>query len=174
MNLLSAAQSLDKGRMWWYNILRDNKGSISYCLHIDPITEGYFLLTSNIIFMKRENTQPILTVKIIERRKLIDYFGLIIEADPSRVGKKNIYFVCIESTTIPSSVQLHISRHYLDKDLNLELPNLRLYQQTKNLAAEIVPHISSAFIDLGTIFEKYHLSISPKFVDADPEGTVDS
>ena len=39
-----------------------------------------------------ENVESILTVKIIERRKFIDYFGLSIDANPSRVGKKNIHF----------------------------------------------------------------------------------
>ena len=47
-----------------------------------------FLLTSNILFLKRENTEPILIIKIIEWRKFIDYFGLSIEANPSRVGKR--------------------------------------------------------------------------------------
>ena len=102
--------------MWWCNILGDNEGSVSYLLWFDPITERYFLLTYSIVFLKRENYEPILTVKIIEWRKLIDYFGLIIEADPSRVGKKNSYFVCMYYKTIPSSAQLHISRHHLYKN----------------------------------------------------------
>ena len=84
-------QSLDKGIMWWCNILGDKEGSISYILWFDPITEGYFILTSNIIFLKEENPEPILTVKIIEWRKFIDYFGLSIEANPTRVNKKNLY-----------------------------------------------------------------------------------
>ena len=88
-------QSLDKGWMWWYNILGDNKGSISHLLQLDTITTGSILLTSNLVEMKRGNTDTILTVKIIEWRKFFDYFGLSIEADPSRVGKKNVYFVHI-------------------------------------------------------------------------------
>ena len=48
----------------------------------------YSLLTS--FFLKGGNTEPILTVKRIEWMKFIDYFGLSIEADPSRVGKKNV------------------------------------------------------------------------------------
>ena len=57
------------------------------------INEGYLLPTSSIVFLERYNYEPILTVKIIERRIFIDCFGLIIEADPSRVGQKNVYFV---------------------------------------------------------------------------------
>ena len=48
-------QSLDKGRMWWYNILGENEGRISYILWFDPIDAGSFLLTSDIVFMKRGN-----------------------------------------------------------------------------------------------------------------------
>ena len=33
-------QSLNKSRMWWYNILGDNEGSISYILWFDSITPG--------------------------------------------------------------------------------------------------------------------------------------
>ena len=78
--------------MLWYNILWDNEGIISDLLQIDTISAGYVLLASNLVELKRENPDPILTVKIIEWRKLIDSFGLSIEADPSRAGKKNVYF----------------------------------------------------------------------------------
>ena len=78
--------------MWWYNILGDNKGSISNLLRLDPIAAGSILLTSKLVALKRENSEPILTVKITEWRKFIDYFGRIIETDPSRLGKKNIFF----------------------------------------------------------------------------------
>ena len=57
---------------------------------LDPITEGSILLTVKLIALKRVNTEPILAVKITEWIKFIDYFGLIIEADPSRVVKKKI------------------------------------------------------------------------------------
>ena len=62
--------------MWWYNILGDNEVIISYILHLDRITAGYILLTADLVALKRENSEPILTVKIIEWRKFIDYFGL--------------------------------------------------------------------------------------------------
>ena len=62
----------------------------------------------------------------------------------------------------------------MDKDFNLKLPTLRLYHLTKNIAAEIAPHISSALRDLGVIFEKSLLSSSTKLVDAYPEGALDS
>ena len=65
--------------MWFYNILGDNNGSISHLLQLDPMNPGYVLLTFNFVVLKRENTDPILTVKRIERRKLIDHFGLSIE-----------------------------------------------------------------------------------------------
>ena len=59
-------QSIDKGRMWWYNIIGENRGRILYTLLFGPITTGSILLASNIVFMKRENPEPILTVKIID------------------------------------------------------------------------------------------------------------
>ena len=87
--------------MWWYNILGDNEGSISHILRLDPITAGSILLTDNLVAPKRGNSEPILTLKITEWSKFIDYFGLSIEADPSRVEKKNIYFFRIGSIPIP-------------------------------------------------------------------------
>ena len=85
--------------MWWYNILGDNKGSISYILRLDPITLGYILLTANLVSPKMENSDPILIVKRTEWSKFTDYFGLSIVADPSKVDKKKMDFVCIG--TIP-------------------------------------------------------------------------
>ena len=130
--------------MWWCNILGDNEGSISDILRIDNITTGCFLLTSNTNVLKREYPEPILTVKVTEWRKFIDYFGLSIETNPSSVGKKNVYFFHIGSMSISSSGQLHISRHRLEKYFNLEPPKIHLYQLTKLLAAEIAPHTPSA------------------------------
>ena len=40
-----------------------------------------------------------------------------------------------------------------------------MYQLTKNLVAEIVPHIYSDLRDLGVIFGKYILSSSTKLAD---------
>ena len=74
--------------MWWYNILGDNEVIISHILRIYPITPGYILLTVKVFALKRINHEPILTVKITEWRKCVDYFGLSIEADPFRVVKK--------------------------------------------------------------------------------------
>ena len=87
--------------MWCYNILGDNNGGTSYILQLDPITAWSVLLTSKIVALKRENPEPILTVKIIEWRKFIDYFDLSIEADPSRVGKKNVYYFNIRYISSP-------------------------------------------------------------------------
>ena len=103
------------GRMWWYNILGNNEVSISYILRIDLITAAYVLLTANLLAPKMKNTDPILTVKRTEWGKSIDYFCLSIEANPPRVGKKNVYFVHIGSIPSPSSVNLHTARHHLDK-----------------------------------------------------------
>ena len=94
--------------MWWYKILGDNGVSISHLIWFDPITEGCFLLTSRIIFTKRENHEPIITVKRIEWSKFIEYFGLSIGDKPSRVGKNNVYFPYLVYTPIPSSGQLCI------------------------------------------------------------------
>ena len=80
------------GMMWCYNILGDNNGIISHLLQIYPFTPGSVLLTSNIVALKRVNPEPILTVKIIGLKKFVGYFGLSIEADPSRVVKKNVFF----------------------------------------------------------------------------------
>ena len=78
--------------MWCYNILRGDTGSISHILQLNPITPGSVLLTSNIVATNREKPEPILTAKIIEWRKFIDYFGLSIEVDPSSVGKRTWIF----------------------------------------------------------------------------------
>ena len=85
---------------------------------LGPITEGYILLTVNLVAMKRENPEPILTVKINEWRKFIDCFGLSIEAYSSRVGKKNVYFVHVGFILSPSFVKLHIARQHLGKEFN--------------------------------------------------------
>ena len=52
--------------MWWYNILGDNEGSISHILRLDTITSGYILITSNLVALKRGNSDPILIVKRTE------------------------------------------------------------------------------------------------------------
>ena len=45
--------------------------------------------------MKGGNPEPILTVKRIELGELIDDFGLSIEAEQYRMGKKNVVFLSI-------------------------------------------------------------------------------
>ena len=81
--------------MCCYNELGDNKGSISDILQLDTIIVGYALLTSYLVALKRKNHEPILTVKRTEGRQFIDYLYLNIEVGPSRVVKKNVYFVDI-------------------------------------------------------------------------------
>ena len=105
--------------MWCYNILVDNNRSISHLLQLDHFTRGSILLTDNLNSLKRENTESILTVKIIEWRKFIDCYGHSVEADPSRVEKKNIYFVCFGYITSPLNLNNHIVRQHLDKEFNL-------------------------------------------------------
>ena len=78
--------------MWCYNILRDNNGSISHILQLDTFTPGSVLIKSNLVALKRENPEPISTVKRIEWSKCIDYLGLSIEAHPSSVGEKEVFF----------------------------------------------------------------------------------
>ena len=78
--------------MWWYNILGDNEISISYLLRLDPITAGSILLTVKLVALKRDNRDPILSLKRTKLRKFIDYFGLSIEANPSKVDKNKIHF----------------------------------------------------------------------------------
>ena len=104
--------------------------------------------------------------------KFIDYFCLSIETDLIKAGKLNVHFFSIWSIPSTSSGNIHISRHHLDKQFNLEPPNLRLYQLTKNLAAKVAPHISSAWRDLGVIFDKSILSRSPMLKGADRAGIV--
>ena len=112
-------QSTDRGRMWCYNILWYNKESISHILRLNNVTVGSILITVKLVALKRENPEPILTVKINVWRKFIYCFGLIIEANPSRVGNQNIYSIHTGYISILSSVKLHISRHHLDKYFNL-------------------------------------------------------
>ena len=90
--------------MWWYNILGDNKGGISHILWRYHITAGSVLITDNLVALKGGNCELILAVKIIEWGKFIDYFGLSIESNPYRVGKKNVYFVNIGYIPSPSSI----------------------------------------------------------------------
>ena len=97
--------------MWLYNLLGDNKENISDLLRLDTFIVGFALLTDNLVELKRENPYPILSVKIIDWRKIIDYFGESIEADPSRVGKKNLCIFHRRYITSPSSQKLHKSRY---------------------------------------------------------------
>ena len=75
----------------------------------------------------------------------------MIEVDPSKVGRKNVYFVRIGSIPRTLSVNTHIARQQLNKEFNLGPPKLNLYQLTKIIAANIGPHISSALKDQGVI-----------------------
>ena len=58
--------------MWWYYILGDNGGIVSDILRVDTITAGYILLAVKIVALKKVNSEPILTVKITEWRKLLN------------------------------------------------------------------------------------------------------
>ena len=78
--------------MWWYNIIGDNEGSISDLLRLCIIAAGSVLRNTKFVELKLGNPEPILTVKIIEWRKYISFFGLSIEAYPFRVVKNSVYF----------------------------------------------------------------------------------
>ena len=60
------------------------------------------------------------------------------------------------------------------KQLNLEPPNLRLYQTTRNIAGDIASNIYSALKDLGVIFEIYIQSSSTELAGAYPASSLDS
>ena len=87
------------------------------------------------------------------------------------MGKKNIYIFHIWSIPSNSSEKYHISSQQLDKHFNLEPQNICLYQLTKKLADNIVPHISYSLRDLGVNFDKYILFRSITLVGADRAGT---
>ena len=55
----------------------------------------------------------------------------------------------------------------------MEPPKLHMYQITRNVSAEILPHISSTLINLCVSFEEYILSSSLKLADAHLSGTLD-
>ena len=164
--------NIDKGRMWQYNILGDNGGIISHLSRLDIMTARSILLTDILVALKRGYSEYILMVKRFEWRKFIHYFGLSTEANPSRVGKNNIHFVRIGSIPSTSSGNNHKSRHQCDKYFNLEPPKLQLYQLTKMLAAEIVPHVYSVLRGLCVISYGYILSRSPILTSADRAGTA--
>ena len=85
---------------------------------------------------------------------------------PTHLGWAKItYIFRIGYIPSPSSGNPHIARNQLGKEFNLEPPKLRLYQLTKNISAEIAPHISSALRDLCVIIEKYLLSSSIKLAN---------
>ena len=60
-NLQIFHQSLDKGRMWWYNVLGDNKGRISHILGFYLINKGSVLIALILFSLERVNYDPILT-----------------------------------------------------------------------------------------------------------------
>ena len=78
--------------MWWYNVLAVNKVSILHLLWFARNTAVSILLTSKIVALRRENSDPILTVKRTEWRKSLEYFGQRIKSNLFMVGKKKIYF----------------------------------------------------------------------------------
>ena len=56
----------------------------------------------------------------------------------------------------------------------MEPPKLHLYQLTKNIAAKILPHVSSALRDLGVIFDKHIIYTSLILEGADDVVTSES
>ena len=82
------------------------KEAYHICLCLYYITAGYIVLTANLVVPKRENYDPVSILKRTEYWKFIDYFGLCIDADTSKVGKKNVHFVHIWSLPNNSSEEL--------------------------------------------------------------------
>ena len=82
--------------MWWYKILGDNKRSISHLLRLYPITAESILLTVKFVSLKRENYNYHFNSEKNRIEEIIDYFGLSIEVDTSRVGKKGIYISILD------------------------------------------------------------------------------
>ena len=64
----------------------------------------------------------------------------------------------------PSSVNIHISRHHMEKYFTFKPRNVCLYQLTKNIAADIVSHLSSdlRYLQLGNILLLFSLAIIQK------------
>ena len=50
------------------------------------------MIKVQLILLKRNNDEPILTAKSIQWMKFIDYIGPSIKADPSRIGGKTYKF----------------------------------------------------------------------------------
>ena len=157
-------QDLDKGRLWWYNILRDNNGIISYLIPLDPITSGSVSITAGLVFLKRENPEPILTVKLFEWRKFIDYFGLNIEAVTSKVDKKEVWFVRTGYIPSPSSGQPHIESHQPEKVKFGYTKATSVPTNKKYFRWDCASHIF-CLERPGCDFWKSILSSSPKFGD---------
>ena len=111
-----------------------------------------FLLTSNIIFLKRENTEPILIIKIIEWRKFIDYLGLSIEANPSRVGKRT-YRLSLLGLHQALNMDISIYQGTSWKKFEFGTTKATFVTTNKNIAPDIAPHISSVLIDLSMILQ---------------------
>ena len=82
-------------------------------LQLNPITTGYVLITANLVWLKMENPEPILTAKRVEQRKFIDYFGLSIEAEPSRAKKKNVCFSVLGPYQSLNMEHPHIERYQM-------------------------------------------------------------
>ena len=102
-------------RLWCYNILGDNKGSISHLLKLDYITSGSDLLTYNLVVLKGEIYETIIIVKRTELRKFIDYFGLSIDTNPYNVEKLNIHLARIGPIQSTPYGNTHIARQQLEK-----------------------------------------------------------
>ena len=71
------------------------------------------------------------------------------------VWEEITYLFLFGSVPSPLYIKPHISRHQLEKYINLELSKLRLYQP-KHIPSEIVPHVYSAVRYLGVIIENMH------------------
>ena len=72
-----------------------NEGFISDILRLDPITAGFILLNVKLVAPKRENSEPILTVRELNRGNSLNILFLVLRSTHPGWAK-NIYFVHID------------------------------------------------------------------------------
>ena len=140
-------RGIKKGNIWWYNILRDNKGRISHLLWLYPITAKSILLSTKLVALKRKNSETILIVKINEWQKLVDYFGVYIEAESSRVRKRT--YICpywvYTNTFVCKAPYIKATPGQIFLFLTTKSMSVRT---KKDFSDEIAPNIFSALRDL--------------------------
>ena len=87
-----------------------------------------------------------------------NYWGWTIHS-----GKNSVYFIPIGFMPSPLCGKSYITSHRMEKSLicNHQSYVYSLYQITKNISAEITPHISSVLDYLGVVFERLLFIVVP-------------